>query len=145
MHQLGFFGNRSNRKMRFWPQQDQRQDSPQNTTKIIWSGHGYQNEWMNANSVCVCVCVCVCMLSHVWLLATSWTIVHQAPLSIGCHFLLQGIFPAHELNPCLLRLLHWQEESLSLRHLESPECQLVFVFLSLCSRFRFQRGNNLLA
>ena len=27
---------------------------------------------------------------------------------MGCHFLLQGIFPTHGLNPYLLCLLHWQ-------------------------------------
>ena len=46
---------------------------------------------------------------------TSWTIAHQAPLSMwfprqetraGCHFLLQGIFLIWESNP---HLLHWQE------------------------------------
>ena len=48
----------------------------------------------------VCVCVCVCALSHVKLLATPYTIAHQAPLwnfpgkntGAGCQFLLQGIF-----------------------------------------------------
>ena len=30
----------------------------------------------------------------------------------GCHFLLQGIFPTQESNPCLLYLLHWQVGSL---------------------------------
>ena len=35
-------------------------------------------------SVCVCVCVCVCeSLSHVWLFVAPWTVVHQAPLSMG--------------------------------------------------------------
>ena len=43
-------------------------------------------------------------------LATPWTIAHQAPLSlgssrqgtrVGCHFLLQGIFPTQGLNPGL--------------------------------------------
>ena len=41
------------------------------------------------DSVCVCMCVCVRSrartraqwLSHVWLFATPWTVVHQAPLS----------------------------------------------------------------
>ena len=33
---------------------------------------------------------------------------------VGCHFLLQGIFPTQGLNPCLLGLLHWQAYSLSL-------------------------------
>ena len=27
---------------------------------------------------------------------------------MGCHALLQGIFPTQESNPCLLRLLYWQ-------------------------------------
>ena len=31
---------------------------------------------------------------------------------VGCHFLLQGIFPTQVLNPCLLQLLHWQVNSL---------------------------------
>ena len=59
---------------------------------------------------------CVCMLScfsHVRLFATPWTVAHQAPLSmgfsrqeywsrVGCHVLLQGIFPTQELNPTFL-------------------------------------------
>ena len=31
---------------------------------------------------------------------------------VGCHFLLQGIFPSQGWNPHLLRLLHWQRDSL---------------------------------
>ena len=38
----------------------------------------------------------------------------------GCHFLLQGIFPTQGSNPHLLRLLHWQADSLPLSHLGSP-------------------------
>ena len=33
---------------------------------------------------------------------------------LGCHALLQGIFPTQGLNPCLLVLLHWQLGSLPL-------------------------------
>ena len=33
---------------------------------------------------------------------------------VGCHALLQGIFPTQGLNPHLLCLLHWQVDSLSL-------------------------------
>ena len=33
---------------------------------------------------------------------------------VGCHFLLQGIFLTQGLNPCLLRLLHWQADPLPL-------------------------------
>ena len=35
---------------------------------------------------------------------------------VGCHFLLEEIFPARELNPSLL---HWQASSLPLSHQES--------------------------
>ena len=31
---------------------------------------------------------------------------------VGCHFLLQVIFPTQESNPCIPRLLHWQASSL---------------------------------
>ena len=48
--------------------------------------------------------------SHVWLFATLWTVAHRAPLSmgilqartlVGCHALLQGIFPTQGSNPGL--------------------------------------------
>ena len=35
---------------------------------------------------------------------------------VGCHALLQGIFPTQGLNPCLPCLLHWQEDSYPLCH-----------------------------
>ena len=65
--------------------------------------------------------VCAQSLSRVQLLATLWMVVHQAPLSmgfsrhgVGCHFLLQEIFLIQRSN---LHLLHWQVDSLPLRHL----------------------------
>ena len=33
---------------------------------------------------------------------------------VGCHFLLQGIFPTQGSNLCLLRILNWQADSLLL-------------------------------
>ena len=39
---------------------------------------------------------------------------------VGCHFLLQGIFPTQGSNPCLLHLLHWQVGFLPLSYLGSP-------------------------
>ena len=39
---------------------------------------------------------------------------------MGCYFLLQRIFLTQELNPGLLRLLHWQVNSLPLCHLGNP-------------------------
>ena len=55
--------------------------------------------------------------SFVYDSTTLWTVAHQATCpwdspdkntGVGCHFLLQGIFPTRGSNPCLLRLLHWQ-------------------------------------
>jgi len=36
---------------------------------------------------------------------------------MGCHFLLQEIFPTQGQNPRLLSLLHWQVDILPLSHL----------------------------
>ena len=38
---------------------------------------------------------------------------------VGCHFLLQGIFPTMGLN---LHVLHWQTDSLPLTHLGMTDC-----------------------
>ena len=45
--------------------------------------------------------------------------ISQATI-LGCHFLLQGIFPTQGSNPYLLCLLHWYVDSLPLSHLGSP-------------------------
>ena len=39
---------------------------------------------------------------------------------VGCHFLLQWLFPTQESNPRLLCLLHWQAGTLPLSHVGSP-------------------------
>ena len=58
--------------------------------------------------------LCCCLvLSCLSLLATPQTVAHQAPLStglskntgVGCHFLLQGIFPTQGSN---LHLFYWR-------------------------------------
>ena len=69
-----------------------------------------------------------CVLSHfssVHVIATPWTIVHQAPLSMefyrsGFYFVLQGIFPTQRSNLGIPRLLHWQADTLPLSHQGSP-------------------------
>ena len=65
-----------------------------------------------------CVYVVVCYLvikSCLTLQCHGLYVAHQTLLSVGfpgktigvgCHFLLQGIFPTQGLNPCLLHLLH---------------------------------------
>ena len=44
---------------------------------------------------------------------------------VGCHALPQGIFLTQGLNLCLLHLLHWQANSLSLSHLGSLLIQVL--------------------
>ena len=62
------------------------------------------------------------LLSHFWLLGPhrleptrllcSWGFSGKN-IGVGCHFLLQGIFPTQGSNSCLL---HWQLDSLPLSH-----------------------------
>ena len=63
----------------------------------------------------VCACVLLSYFSRVWLFATLWTVIQQAPLYIGffrqkyrsgLHAFFQGIFPTQGLNPYFLQLLH---------------------------------------
>ena len=77
-------------------------------------------------------------LSHVQFFVTPWTVACQAPVSIefpgnntgvGCLFLLQGIFPIQQLNPCLLHLLHSQADSLPLCH--QGIILLIFIIIML--------------
>ena len=66
----------------------------------------------------------MCVLSHfscVWLFATLWTTKLLCPCDssgkntgVGCHDLLQGIFPSQGSNPPLLCALYWQSGSLPL-------------------------------
>ena len=67
----------------------------------------------------VCTCACLSCFSHVLLFVTLWTARLLCPwdsvgkdTGVGCHALLQGIFPTQGLNPHLLHLLHWQVGSL---------------------------------
>ena len=62
---------------------------------------------------------------------TPWTVAHLCPWNsagkntgVGCHFLLQGIFPTQGSNPHLLHLLHWQAGSLLLSQRGSPRYSL---------------------
>ena len=67
-----------------------------------------------------CVCVCSVMscclwphgLKHIRLLCPQD--FPDKNTGVGCHFLLQRVFPPWGLNPYLLHLLHWQADSLPL-------------------------------
>ena len=73
------------------------------------------------------LCCPVLSLRHAWLLATPWTVAHQAPLSmgspgrntgVGCHALLQGGFPTQGPNP---GFQHYRQILSCLSHQRSPK------------------------
>ena len=71
------------------------------------------------------------------LFGTSWTVAHQAPLSIrfprqescsGLPLTSQGIFPTQGWNLCLV---HWKADSLPLYHVEGPMSNLYLTVMLL--------------
>ena len=46
---------------------------------------------------------------------------------VGCHFLLQGIFPIQGWNPHFLHLLPWQEDSLLIIRLTSATSEALLL------------------
>ena len=93
---------------------------------------GIKNKY---STVCVCVCVCVCVYARS-VSQSCPNLCHSIDCSpqgspvqgnfpgkntgVDCHFFIQGIFTTQGLNPCLFHLLHWQANSLPLRHVGRP-------------------------
>ena len=84
--------------------------------------HTHKKKWKkNVLTVCTSWTYCVCVLSHfshVQLLCNPmdcslcpWDFPGKNT-GVGCHYLLQGIFPTQGFKPHLLSLLHWQADSL---------------------------------
>ena len=84
------------------------------------------------NTFCsYCVKVKVLITQSCPTLAILWTVARQAPLScldfpgknigVGCHALLQGMFPAQESN---LGLLHCRQILYQLSHQGKPKSNL---------------------
>ena len=78
-------------------------------------------------------------LNCIQLFRTLRTVACQAPLSwgfpgkstgVGCHFLLQEIFPTQGSNSRLFYLLHWQVDSLSLCYLGSLIALSIFSYFT---------------
>ena len=67
---------------------------------------------------------------------------------VGCHFLLQGIFPIQGSNPSLLGFLHWQADSLPMRCLAVPkhavlsQIPIVCTCCSLCRDYSLGFGHH---
>ena len=49
----------------------------------------------------------VCLFATLYSLLSPWDSPGKNT-GVGCHFLIQGIFPTQGANPALLCLLHWQ-------------------------------------
>ena len=63
---------------------------------------------------------------------------------MGCHFLLQGIFPTQELNPCLLCLLHFKWILYSLSHQGSPpNSYSSYIYLDFNCLLKYFHGKQL--
>ena len=60
---------------------------------------------------------------------------------VGCHFLLQGIFPTQGLNPRLLHLLHCRQIILPLSHWGSPALLYLSIYIERFSVTQ-QRNNQ---
>ena len=70
---------------------------------------------------------------------TPWTVAPYAPLSVefsrqeywsGCHFLLQGIFPAQGLNLSIVCFLHCQQILYGLNHQGNQLLQLyIYIYI----------------
>ena len=83
-------------------------------------GHKDKSHMVMCMGVFVCVCTCSVLsdsLQPHGPQSTRFLCPWDAPgknTGVGCHFLLQGIFPTQRSNLHLLRLLHWQVGSLLL-------------------------------
>ena len=70
------------------------------------------------------MCMCAQSLSCVQYFATPWTVACHAPLPgkntvVAYHFILQGIFPTQEWNPCLLQWLEFIDSARIMRKRKS--------------------------
>ena len=84
---------------------------------------GYIEMFHHLPSLCRCLVAKLCpTLLRPQGLSMGWRLLHPWDFpgkntGEGYHTLLRGIFPTQDLNA---HLLHWQADSLSLRHLGSP-------------------------
>ena len=91
--------------------------------------------------MCVCTLSCFsCVRSCVtpWIVPCRLLCPCDSPgknIGMGCHALLQGIFPTQGLNPCLLCLLHWQACSLPLAPPRKPHVLNRYNFRKMITPF----------
>ena len=94
-----------------------------NKQKLSWNFHCSVERQTINKSQAMCVLCCLVVSNSLWphrlqpaRLLCPWNFPGK-DTGVGCHALLQGIFPTQGSNP---RLLHWKAGSLPLSHLGSP-------------------------
>ena len=114
------FHKRRHLRWSFNNEQDLNQGRGCLNLKCLQEPHLYSYPTING------LCVCAQLFASVQFFATPWTVTHRVlclwdspgkNTGVGCHSLLQGLFPTQQLNPCLLRLLLWWVDSLPLNNL----------------------------
>ena len=87
--------------------------------------------------------MCVYIISCIWQFLTIWMVAYLCPwgfpgenTGVGCHFLLQGIFPTQWSNPRFLCLLHcrqilyhcatWKVKNM---HILVPACYVLYQYI----------------
>ena len=103
------------------------------------------NSWGGRTGVVLSCCLCACVLSHfshVQLFATLWTSLWPTRLlcpwdfpgkntGMGCHALLQRIFPTEGSNTHVLSFLHCRRILYPLSHWWSPKLLLTCAHITL--------------
>ena len=115
-----------------WPRDQTRVSHIAGRFIIVWAT---MHACMHAKSLQLCSTPCNPMdCSPPGILLCPWDSLDNNT-GVGCHALLQGIFPTQGSNPGLLHLLHWQVGSLPLVPPGKPIGCLV--------KFKFHKNNKI--
>ena len=110
----------------------------------LWT-HPYSEKMINGNPRCWRQA-----FSHVWLFATPWTVATRLlrpwdfpgkNIGVGCHFLLQRIFPTQGLNPglpdCRQTLYHLSHQGRHFSELLSQNMQWLFTMVFSFNKHKY--------
>ena len=97
--------------------------------------------FMHLSDICMCICAqslqsCPSLWPYGWQparLLCAWDSPSKNT-GVGCHPLLQEIFPTQGSNPCLLCLLHWQTSSLLLVPPGKPIYACVYIYTCIVTQ-----------
>ena len=99
---------------------------PSPTSHHSSSQEALRRSFLEEGCVCVCLwsttqsCLTLCDPMDCSAPGSSVHRIFHRNTGVGCHFLLQGIFPIQGWNQSLLHLLHWQVDSFPLAPPRKP-------------------------